>query len=60
MKALRLQGGELKVNGQTGRQGSGHEGAEGLSQGVGCVSSGRGSHWSQEAPVGIPIRTRTL
>lgn len=57
---LRLEGSGLKVNSQTGRQGSGHVGAEGLSQGVGCVSSGMESHWSQEAPVDVLIKARTL
>ena len=58
MKALRLEGGEPRVGGQTGRQGSGRAGTVELRQGVTCVSSGIGSHWSQEAPLGAPIRTK--
>lgn len=58
MKALRLEGGELRVDGQTGRPGSGWVSTVELGRGVRCVSSGIGSHWSQEAPLGAPIRTK--
>lgn len=61
LKALRLEVGELRVNSQTGRHGSGHVGIEGLSQGVGCVSGGMGSPGSRRfVPLGALVRMGTL
>lgn len=52
---MRLEVGELRVNSQAGRHGSGRGGAEGLSQGVGCVSSGMdGMGWDGSREVCSP------